>query len=908
MRLKDFTAVKPKAEQHVGGRRRIRDWKGLLQDAARRIKVQVFVTLLILSASMTFMQCGFIGIGMGGHYVGYILGLLGPIAVAALLFGRRLGALYGLLSGVMLYAHSTVHPLDLFELYFVSWSNSLLLYTVAGYLLGLFFAVALRNDPKGLRRIIYMGIVCLLVSGGVSFVFLVNALVQIALHYAPVAQQGATELPTEGYNALEALVSFSGQPMFDALLMFASVLVVDIVNRWRVGLAGNVSVRTVFRAQLLVVVAIVFCVAQAASFTAITLQEENAVFERMGDELNYIGDHLTMQTSHFEKLLDIATTYAIPDEARNAILETTDINEVLKGYDLTDGTVLVLDKGVVVSSYNPAYPVGKKYEELFDVSLVGPLEGLVGCTEPCKTVYDTQPFEVTAGGGVGKLRFTSVQLGYLRALESNGVHVLMIVPSSMVFENRQGIVGWVSLVAMLLLATVYVLAARLLGKDVVEPINRTNASLARITAGNLDETVAEVESLEFASLSAGINVTVDSLKEAIAAEARRIDRDLATAKAIQESALPRVFPPFPEISEFDIFATMDAAKEVGGDFYDYFLIDDHTLGFLIADVSGKGIPGALFMMAAKTEIENHLAAGVEPVQAIASANRYLCANNDAGMFVTVWAATLDWNTGLLTYVNAGHNFPLLRRGAGGTWEWLKKRCGLFLGAFETAKYRQETLTLHAGDELLLYTDGVNEAFSLQDEEYGNDRLEAFVVSHANLSSREIVQELRTDVKRWAEGAEQSDDVTILALEYGAAPEVTDTTTVPATLEGLGQVIGLVSDELRQRHCPTDVINKVELLLEELFVNICHYAYDYCSKPGEVQVSYVYRTSPSSITVELRDQGVPFDPTKDVESVKFMDIEDLPVGGLGIHTVRDVADDFAYLRDGDTNVTVFKKRW
>lgn len=380
---------------------------------------------------MTFTQCGFIGIGSGGHYIGYILGLLGPVAVASLLFSRRLGALYGLLSGAMLYVHSIFHPLDLFELYFVSWSNSFLLYMLAGYLLGLLFAVALRNDPKGPRRIIYLGIVCLLVSLVVSFAFLVNALVQIALHYAPAAQQqGMTELPTEGYNALEALVSFSGQPVFDALLMFASVLVVDIVNRWRVGLAGNVSVRTVFRAQLLVVVAIVFCVAQSASFTAITLQEENAIFERMGDELNYISDHLTMQTTHYEKLLDIATSYDIPAEARDAILETTVIDEVLKGYDLTDGTVLVLDKGVVVSSYNPAYPVGKRFEELFDVSLVGLFEGLLGSTEPCKTVYDTQPFEATAGG-VGKLRFTSVQLGYLRAIESNGVHVLMGRPFRM---------------------------------------------------------------------------------------------------------------------------------------------------------------------------------------------------------------------------------------------------------------------------------------------------------------------------------------------------------------------------------------------------------------------------------------------------------------------------------------------
>ncbi len=177
------------------------------------------------------------------------------------------------------------------------------------------------------------------------------------------------------------------------------------------------------------------------------------------------------------------------------------------------------------------------------------------------------------------------------------------------------------------------------------------------------------------------------------------------------------------------------------------------------------------MMAAKTELENRLTAGMPPAEAIAAANRYLCTNNDAGMFVTVWAATLNWKTGELTYVNAAHNFPLLRNGQSGTWTWLDQKCGLFLGAFDTAKYRQETIFIEPGDELLLYTDGVNEAFSLDDEQYGNDRLEAFLASHAGMHPRALVNGLRADVAKWADGAEQSDDVTVLALEYGRAPEV-----------------------------------------------------------------------------------------------------------------------------------------
>jgi sigma-B regulation protein RsbU (phosphoserine phosphatase) len=211
---------------------------------------------------------------------------------------------------------------------------------------------------------------------------------------------------------------------------------------------------------------------------------------------------------------------------------------------------------------------------------------------------------------------------------------------------------------------------------------------------------------------------------------------------------------------------MNAAREVGGDFYDFFEVDDTRVGFLIADVSGKGIPGALFMMAAKNEIENRMLSGMGLAEAVSTANVHLCANNEAGMFVTLWAATFDWTKGELTYVNAGHNFPLLRHGRGGNWEWLKKKCGLFLGTFEIAKYRQETIDLQPGDELILYTDGVNEAFSVNEEEYGNDRLEAFLAAHNDMRHDELVKALRDDVAAWAEGAEQSDDITILVMEYG----------------------------------------------------------------------------------------------------------------------------------------------
>ena len=359
-----------------------------------------------------------------------------------------------------------------------------------------------------------------------------------------------------------------------------------------------------------------------------------------------------------------------------------------------------------------------------------------------------------------------LQLGSLRVTEMmDDTYVIVAEPFSVTFAQRQMMVVWTSTVMFVLLVMVYLIVGRLLRRIVTDPIDGTNRSLRKIVDGNLDELVHEVSSVEFASLSAGINTTVDTLKGWIDQARRSMERELETARAIQIGALPQQFPAFPDIDRIDLYASMDAAKDVGGDFYDFFEIDDHTVCFLIADVSGKGIPGALFMMSAKTEIQNKLSEGIEPAKAIAAANTYLCAHNEAGMFVTVWAATLDWKTGLLTYVNAGHNFPLLRHGRKGEWEWLNKKCGVFLGTYETAKYRQRTLTLQSGDELLLYTDGVNEAFSADEVEYGNERLESFLANHSDNRPKELVDSLRSDVGAWAEGAEQSDDITILAVEF-----------------------------------------------------------------------------------------------------------------------------------------------
>ena len=269
----------------------------------------------------------------------------------------------------------------------------------------------------------------------------------------------------------------------------------------------------------------------------------------------------------------------------------------------------------------------------------------------------------------------------------------------------------------MLFAAIYI-AARLL---IVRNIWRIDNALSRITDGNLDTTVDVHSTREFDSLSTGINKTVDTLKRYIAEANARIDSELHYAREIQSSALPSSFPAFPGRDEFDIYAIMAPAKEIGGDFYDFYIIDNDVLAFIVADVSGKGIPAALFMMRAMTTIHTFAQNNIAVADIFTNANFQLCEGNDAGLFVTAWMGFLNLKTGELKYANAGHNYPMLRR-KNGQFEYLKGPAGFVLGGMEGIAYKEQRLIMEPGDELFIYTDGVVEATNKDLELYGDDRL------------------------------------------------------------------------------------------------------------------------------------------------------------------------------------------
>ena len=274
---------------------------------------------------------------------------------------------------------------------------------------------------------------------------------------------------------------------------------------------------------------------------------------------------------------------------------------------------------------------------------------------------------------------------------------------------------------------------------------------------------------EIGSLAVNFSDMILSLEKymtelnAVTAEKQRISAELDVAKSIQASMLPCIFPAFPERKEFDIYATMEPAKEVGGDFYDFFLVDENHLAMVIADVSGKGVPAALFMVIAKTLLKNCTQTGLSPHEVLEKVNNQLCENNDAEMFVTVWLGLLEISSGRLTCANAGHEYPVLRRN-GGDFELIKDKHGFVLAGMEGSRYREYEIVLEKGDQLYVYTDGVPEATDASEELYGAQRMLAALNQNAGSAPEETLKRVKQDIERFVGEAPQFDDITMLSIE------------------------------------------------------------------------------------------------------------------------------------------------
>ncbi|HBU13392.1 MAG TPA: hypothetical protein DEB31_11950 [Clostridiales bacterium] len=337
-------------------------------------------------------------------------------------------------------------------------------------------------------------------------------------------------------------------------------------------------------------------------------------------------------------------------------------------------------------------------------------------------------------------------------------------------DRTIGVVVIVFAIAAGLSILVISAASRRFAHTLTTPITQLQSSVQAIALGDLDhridlQTGDEIEELGLSvnKMAADLRTYIDNLQQ-VTADRERIGAELSIATEIQASMLPFIFPPFPERTEFELYASMQPAKEVGGDFYDFFLIDEDTLAVVMADASGKGVPAALFMVITKTLIKNNAQNGMQPAQVFEVVNNLLCESNRTGMFVTAFMGYLDIPTGRVTYVNAGHTPPLLRR-AERKYEVLRVKPGLVLAGIDGIVYKQHEIHLHPGDELFLYTDGVTEMMNPQNELFGEARMVDAANARAVDNFGGMLNHMKDAVFRFADGAEQADDITMLALRY-----------------------------------------------------------------------------------------------------------------------------------------------
>ncbi|MBE6382387.1 MAG: hypothetical protein E7049_05155 [Lentisphaerae bacterium] len=399
----------------------------------------------------------------------------------------------------------------------------------------------------------------------------------------------------------------------------------------------------------------------------------------------------------------------------------------------------------------------------------------------------------------------------------------------------------------------------------------------------------------------------DRLKAFYEDEKKHLAKDMMIASSIQESAVPCVFPPFSEEHRMDIYASMHLARDVGGDFYDFYFTGPNRFSFLVADVSGKGVPAALFMMRAKATIKGIAQTGLPPDEVATRANESLSKGNEANMFVTAWIGELDLCTGVVTYVNAGHNPPLvIREGEeNSTPQFVRDRSGLMFGAMTGIKYRSYQIKLNPGDHLYLYTDGITEQPDAKGRLFGEERL-AFSVSTMIKAGAKVIDNGKSPllgavfdaVVAHGSGVEQADDCTQLVIRYNAGRRIM---TFAPTQQGVAAASDWLDGVLPQ--LGADILGPaIHVILDEISSNIVRHSgatkFDICLESVD---------DAKRLRMTFSDDGKPYDPLAHTDPDTTLSASERPIGGLGILMVKKMSDAIAYRYAGLRNILTIEKR-
>ena len=384
-------------------------------------------------------------------------------------------------------------------------------------------------------------------------------------------------------------------------------------------------------------------------------------------------------------------------------------------------------------------------------------------------------------------------------------------------------------------------------------------------------------------------------------EKERMGAELSIASTIQENSIPHKFPAFPDRCDFDIYASITPAKEVGGDFYNFFLVDSDHLAVVIADVSGKGIPAALFMMATNILISDRTKMGGTPGEILTFVNQGICEHNEADMFVTVWLGIIELSTGKIIASNAGHDDPAIyHKGEG--FEIVKRKHGLVIGAMEGIKYCDYELKLNPGDKLFLYTDGVTEATNASKELYGMEKMIEALNECKDSSTNEIINHIHNRVDEFVGEAPQFDDLTMLCFELKENKQM-KTLNINAKTENLHKVLDFVDEFLDEKKASMKTKIQIDLSIEEVFTNISNYAYDDGDGDCEVSLSY----DDGVVEIIFKDSGIFFNPLAKADPDNTLSADERQIGGLGIFLVKKNMDEVIYNYEDNKNILTLKKK-
>jgi sigma-B regulation protein RsbU (phosphoserine phosphatase) len=460
--------------------------------------------------------------------------------------------------------------------------------------------------------------------------------------------------------------------------------------------------------------------------------------------------------------------------------------------------------------------------------------------------------------------------------------------------------------------------------SVTRPLQRLANAANQLAEGNFDAPLPLVRSKdEVARLTGAFDKMRHDLRRYIAdltattAAKERIAGELSAAREIQMSIVPKLFPPFPNRPEIDLYAILIPAREVGGDLYDFMLLDEDHLYLAIGDVSGKGVPASLLMAVGKTLLKSTIQTVRDPARAMAQVNNELSEDNESCMFITMFCGILNIKTGALIYANAGHNPPFLKRNDG-TIKRLDNPPGPALGVALGFAYQDHSIQLDDTDFLILYTDGVTEAMNPQNVMFEEEGLLKHIRSEGHQNAKLFIEKLGCAVQAHAAGAEQSDDITALAVRYRATGAKTSSQSkadaaagrkpdssisLKNRLEDLNRMTIWLEEQGEALALSPPIVMNLNLVLEEWIVNVISYAY---ADKSEHTIEMRFWHEGDELRFEIEDDGRTFDPTAQADADTTLAIEHRKIGGLGIHFIRKTMDQFTYRRDNEHNIVTLVK--